>query len=124
MMRDERRQAVYLHACPNYIHGDDVNNNTTIRERFGLTDPSKASRLIADAVEGNLIRLLYPEAKRKLARYVPYWAWRWEGSSFAVQRPPSQIRGWAKRSEQVKRGDFNFVAILRFVTRTGRRLEF
>jgi ATP-dependent DNA helicase RecG len=73
MSRLERQHAVYLHACVRHVGGHDA-TNTTVRERFGLTDTYKTSRLIADAVEAGLIRLANPEAGRKLASYVPHWA--------------------------------------------------
>ena len=73
MPRTERVRAVYLHTCLHYVRNEDV-TNTTIRERFGVDSPTKASRLIAEAVDANLVRLLDPEASRRYSRYVPYWA--------------------------------------------------
>jgi ATP-dependent DNA helicase RecG len=72
MSRAERVRAVYLHTCL-HVRDEDV-TNTTIRQRFGVDSPTKASRLIAEAVDANLIRLLDPEASRRYSRYVPYWA--------------------------------------------------
>jgi ATP-dependent DNA helicase RecG len=73
MSRAERVRAVYLHTCLHYVRNDDV-TNTSVRERFGIDSPTKASRLIAEAVDADLIRLLDPEASRRYSRYVPYWA--------------------------------------------------
>jgi ATP-dependent DNA helicase RecG len=73
MLRAERVRAVYLHTWLHYVRNEDV-TNTAIRERFGVDSPTKASRLIAEAVDANLVRLLDPEASRRYSRYVPYWA--------------------------------------------------
>jgi ATP-dependent DNA helicase RecG len=73
MARPERIRAVYLHACLRYVSQEEL-TNTSIRERFGLDNATRASRLISDAVASNVIRLRDPDAGRKHARYVPFWA--------------------------------------------------
>jgi hypothetical protein len=39
-----------------------------------IHDAAQASRLIRDAVSKGIIKLFDPEAKRKNARYIPFWA--------------------------------------------------
>jgi ATP-dependent DNA helicase RecG len=51
--------------------------NTSFRKRFGIAEKnySIASRIIADAVEEELIRPFDPEsASKKYAKYVSFWA--------------------------------------------------
>lgn len=73
MDRSDRIRAVYLHACLRYVSREDV-TNTTVRERFGINDPSKASRLIAEAVEADRIKPRDPNAGRRYMKYLPFWA--------------------------------------------------
>ncbi|MFV0307587.1 MAG: ATP-binding protein [Desertimonas sp.] len=73
MDRSDRVRAVYLHACLKYVSRQDV-TNTSVRERFGIEDPSKASRLIAEAVEADQIKPRDPQAGRRYMSYLPAWA--------------------------------------------------
>ena len=73
MNRGERMRAVYLHTCLHHV-SNRVTNNATIRERFGFDNVTKASRLLADAVDDGRIRIRNPELGRRYAEYVPYWA--------------------------------------------------
>jgi hypothetical protein len=61
------RQYTCLHHVSNRL-----TNNATIRERFGFDNVTKASRLLADAVDDGRVR--NPELGRRYAEYVPYWA--------------------------------------------------
>ncbi len=50
--------------------------NSSLRERLGLEveNAAQASRLIRESVKAGLIRLYDPEARRKNASYLPFWA--------------------------------------------------
>lgn len=73
MDRSDRTRAVYLHACLKFVAFEDV-TNSSVRERFGISDPSKASRLIAEAVEAGRIVPVDPSAGRRYMKYQPFWA--------------------------------------------------
>jgi ATP-dependent DNA helicase RecG len=71
----DRVRACYQHACLRFVN-DRRMTNASLRTRFGIEDENvaQASRLIKDAVEAGFIKLFDPEAKRKNASYVPFWA--------------------------------------------------
>jgi predicted HTH transcriptional regulator len=51
--------------------------NQSLRERFKIEDQNAAiaSRIIADTMEANLIKLEDPDNKsRKYTKYIPIWA--------------------------------------------------
>lgn len=75
MDRHERIRACYQHASLCYVTGRRM-TNTTLRARFGIADEnaSQASRLIKEAVNAGMLKLYDPEATRKNARYLPFWA--------------------------------------------------
>lgn len=75
MDRTERSRACYLHACLRYVERDPM-TNSTLRARFGISEPNKAmvSRVIADALKDELIKPYDPKQGRKYAKYLPHWA--------------------------------------------------
>ncbi|MFZ4580419.1 MAG: hypothetical protein ACOYOB_18700 [Myxococcota bacterium] len=76
MVRGDRIRACYQHCCLRYVTGE-VMTNTTVRQRFGLSETAQAaaSRIIRETVEADLVKLDDPENRsRKHARYVPFWA--------------------------------------------------
>ena len=75
MDKTDRGRAVYLHACLRYVNREQM-TNTSVRERFGIEPANKAaaSRLIRDALDAGLIRLVTKDAADKLRAYVPFWA--------------------------------------------------
>ncbi len=75
MSKEDKIRACYLHACLRYVNREYM-TNTSLRQRFGLEDKdaSIASRLIKNAVEHNVIKLLEPDTNQRYYRYVPYWA--------------------------------------------------
>lgn len=75
MDKDERRDAVYQHACLNYVMTNKTTNRS-IRERFKFSerDATKVTRLINDVLKSEKIKLANPEATRKDYNYIPYWA--------------------------------------------------
>ena len=76
MSRDDRIRACYQHAALQWVSGQPM-TNATLRRRFAITDENyaMASRIIAEAIESELIKPDDPENRSKRhARYVPYWA--------------------------------------------------
>lgn len=75
LRKDERIQALYLHACLRYVHGDRVTNES-VRTRFGLAKDkaSLASRYIKETVDAGLLNTFDPAAGRRSMSYVPFWA--------------------------------------------------
>ena len=68
-------RAIYQHACLRYVNREQL-TNTSVRERFGIEPANKAtaSRLIRDALEAGVIRLVNEDAGDRLRAYVPSWA--------------------------------------------------
>ena len=75
MDRRDRIRACYLHACLRYVTRQPM-TNTSVRERFGIEPANKAvaSRLIREALEAGMIRLVSEQVADKLRAYVPFWA--------------------------------------------------
>ncbi|WP_100665222.1 ATP-binding protein [Leuconostoc citreum] len=71
----DKLQSIYLHASRKWLE-EDFLTNASVRNRFGLSknDSSKASKVIAKAVEQNLIIPYDKEASSKNMKYWPYWA--------------------------------------------------
>jgi predicted HTH transcriptional regulator len=70
----ERIRACYQHCCLCRVLGQRM-TNASLRERLGSeATASKASRIIAETVRAGMVRLYKPEARRKNACYVPFWA--------------------------------------------------
>lgn len=71
---DDKLWGCYMHACIKYINGEFL-TNSSLRERFGLEEPSSASisRLIKDALGKKLIKKLEDTAPR-YTKYIPFWA--------------------------------------------------
>ena len=76
MGKDERVRACYLHACLKYVNRGEFMTNTSLRQRFGIESQNSAiaSRVIRETIQESMIRLYDPEASRKFAKYVPFWA--------------------------------------------------
>ena len=75
MSKEDRIRAIYLHACWRFVNNDYV-TNSSVRKRFGIEkrNSAKASRMIAESIEAEMILHEDPYASRKLMRYVPWWA--------------------------------------------------
>jgi ATP-dependent DNA helicase RecG len=71
----DRIRACYQHACLCFVTGRRM-TKATLRARLGMddADASQASRLIKEAVASGQIKVFDPEARRKNASYVPFWA--------------------------------------------------
>lgn len=74
MDKADRVRALYQHACLRYVSREQL-NNASVRARFGIEAANKAvaSRLIRDALEAGVIRLVNKDVGDKLRAYVPYW---------------------------------------------------
>lgn len=75
MDRGDRIRACYQHCCLRYVTGG-VMTNTSLRQRFGLSDTAQAvaSRIIRETVQAGLVKAEDPENRsRKHTRYVPFW---------------------------------------------------
>jgi ATP-dependent DNA helicase RecG len=75
MDKADRLRAMYQHACLRYVNRQYL-VNASVRERFGIEPANKAaaSRLIREALEAGMIRLVNEDAADKLRAYVPFWA--------------------------------------------------
>jgi predicted HTH transcriptional regulator len=75
MDKADRVRAIYQHACLRYVSREQL-TNASVRVRFGIEPGNKAvaSRLIREAVDVGVIRLVNKEVGDKLRAYVPFWA--------------------------------------------------
>jgi predicted HTH transcriptional regulator len=75
MDKADRVRACYLHACLCYVTRLSM-TNTSVRQRFGIEPANKAtaSRLIREALDAGMIRLVSEDVADKLRAYVPFWA--------------------------------------------------
>lgn len=71
---EDKLWSTYLHACIKYLEGDAM-TNSSLRERFGLKDTSSgmASRLIKEAMNKGLIKLVDSTTAPRYMRYFPSW---------------------------------------------------
>ena len=76
MDRSDKLRACFQHCVLCYVLTEKMTNQS-LRERFGLNSRQTdvASRIIATAIDENLIKLEDPESSSKrYAKYIPYWA--------------------------------------------------
>lgn len=75
MDSNERIRACYQHACLCFVTGSRM-TNSSMRQRFGIEErnAAKASRIIAEALDANLIKPFDPDQGKKYASYLPFWA--------------------------------------------------
>ncbi len=75
MGREDRVRACYQHASLMYIANQRM-TNTSLRERFGLSDKSHttASKIIADTMQDGLIKQVeQTSASKRDIKYIPFW---------------------------------------------------
>jgi len=75
MDRGDRIRATYQHCTLKFLKQEPM-NNTSLRERFGLTkkEHSKASKAISDTLDKGLIKPADPENKStKHIKYIPFY---------------------------------------------------
>ncbi|SIR95483.1 ATP-binding protein [Microbacterium sp. RURRCA19A] len=75
MTRDERVDAIYLHAQLRHASGEPTTNSSA-RERFRIPDANSAqiSRVLRDALAAGLLVIEDPTVGAKSRRYLPFWA--------------------------------------------------
>jgi predicted HTH transcriptional regulator len=75
MTSADRIRACYQHACLCHLIGVRM-TNSTVRGRFAIddTNAAQASRIIRETIAAGMIKLHDPEARRKKASYIPFWA--------------------------------------------------
>lgn len=76
MTEEERIRGTYQHCCLKYVNKEFM-TNTTLRERFKIdkNNSSTVSRLIATAIEKEVIKDFDPDGNtKKFKKYIPYWA--------------------------------------------------
>jgi len=75
MDKADRIRACYLHACLKWVLRGHM-TNASLRERFGIEEKNKAtaSRLIREALDAGVIRLVNDEVGDKFRAYLPFWA--------------------------------------------------
>ena len=77
MSKQERKNAVYWHACLMYAQ-DEPMGNRSLRKRFALDDSDKnvvaMSRLIRECCNDALLKEADDEAPARYRTYVPAWA--------------------------------------------------
>ncbi len=76
MDRTDKIRACYQHACLRFV-SREIMTNASFRKRLGIEDQNyaTASRIIADAIDADLVKPRDPEnTSRKHASYVPFWA--------------------------------------------------
>ncbi len=75
MNKEDKRRACYQHCCLQYVSGQKMTNES-FRGRLGISDEnySMASRIIADTISANYIKLDDSASSKKYAKYVPFWA--------------------------------------------------
>lgn len=74
LSQDDKIRGCYQHCCLRYV-GRDFMTNSSLRERFGISDKNSAtaSRLIKSTLEKGLIRIFDENAGPKAMKYVPSW---------------------------------------------------
>jgi ATP-dependent DNA helicase RecG len=76
MNKEDRIRACYQHCCLKYVSNQFMTNES-LRSRFKIKDSNypQASRIIADALASELIKLSDPTSRsKKNASYIPFWA--------------------------------------------------
>lgn len=71
---EDKLWSVYLHACLQYIKGEHL-TNFSLRKRFGIDEKNKAiiSRLIADAISKEMIKVFDERTAPRYKSYIPIW---------------------------------------------------
>ena len=73
--KKDRIRTCYMHSCLFYVKGEPINNNS-VREIFGFEakDKYKASRIIKDTLEAELIKSVDENTAPRYMKYIPFWA--------------------------------------------------
>ena len=73
--KEDRVRTCYMLACLAFVTSEAI-SNARVRDAFGLDakDKVKASRVIRDTIEAELIKPVDPTTAPRYMRYVPFWA--------------------------------------------------
>jgi len=73
--KEDRIRTCYMQTCFFYVNGEAINNNA-IRELFDIGDKDKykASRIIKDTLEAELIKPVDENTAPRYMKYIPFWA--------------------------------------------------
>lgn len=73
--KKDKIRTCYMQTCFFYINGKAINNNT-IRELFNISDKYKykASRIIKDTIDAELIKPVDKNTAPRYMKYIPFWA--------------------------------------------------
>lgn len=73
--KEDRIRTCYYYTCYCYVNDIEV-SNTTLRERFGVSNNQKSliSKIISQSIQAGYLKLQDEKAAVKMRRYVPYWA--------------------------------------------------
>ena len=75
MTKEERIEAVYQHACLNYVFQKKTNNSSLrYRFKFSNSESTKVYRLLQDVLATEKIKIKDKNASKKDISYLPYWA--------------------------------------------------
>jgi predicted HTH transcriptional regulator len=74
MSREEKIRACYQHCCMQYVSGNRMTNES-LRKRLDIEDHNytMASKIIADTLSENLIKLDDNSKSRRFTQYLPLW---------------------------------------------------
>ena len=74
MSREEKIRACYQHCCMQYVSGNRMTNES-LRKRLDIEDHNytMASKIIADTLTENLIKLDDNSKSRRFIQYLPLW---------------------------------------------------
>lgn len=75
MNAEDKIRACYQHCCLQFVAGKKMTNES-FRNRLGIESKnySTASRIIADAINANLVKPYSESQSKKYAQYIPIWA--------------------------------------------------
>lgn len=75
MEKSDRIRACYQHACLKYVQREYM-TNSSLRSRFGISENDRpvVSRIIAEAVTANYIKIYDETVGPRARKYIPIWA--------------------------------------------------
>lgn len=100
LSKAEKTWACFCHCVIRWLQNDYM-SNTTLRERFSLTevDYQAVSAVISDARRQRRIAPADPGQGKRNAKYVPYWAATDSPGVYSPEAPPQSTSEKAKRTE-------------------------
>jgi hypothetical protein len=73
--KEDKVRTCYMQTCFFYVNGEAISNNS-VRELFDIQDKDKykASRIIKDTLEAELIKPVDENTAPRYMKYIPFWA--------------------------------------------------